>query len=118
VSWQDNLADLAAAALDPAAFGEPILLPGAAGEVCGIFDPVGDPVIPGSSEVDLTGRLSSQPNPVLWLLDADAAGVAEGVEVRIRWTPYRIVRMDPDGAGMTRCDLMPSSGAGETDRYR
>jgi hypothetical protein len=109
-----------------ACHGEPILLPGAEGEppveFTGIFDPIGDPAGGGGwgSEVDLTGRLTSQPNPVVWLQDADAAGVAEGAEVQIRWTPYRIVRMDPDGAGLTRCELMPASasGASETDRYR
>jgi hypothetical protein len=98
-----------------ARFGEPVLLPSADGEdpveVSGIFDPIGEPAGGGGfgSEVGLVGRLSSQPNPVLWLQDADAVGVAEGTEVQIRWTPYRIVRKDPDGAGLTRCELMPGS---------
>jgi hypothetical protein len=116
-------ARLSRAALSPTrGGGEAVLLPGALGTVYGEFEPIGDPAGGGGwgSEVDLTGRLTSQPNPVVWLQDAAAAGVVEGAEVQIRWTPYRIVRMDPDGAGLTRCELMPASasGASETDRYR
>jgi hypothetical protein len=99
-----------------------VFLPGAQEPVYGEFEPIGDPAGGGGwgSEVDLIGRLTSQPNPTLWLQDTDAAGVAEGSEVQIRATAYRIVRMDPDGAGLTRCELMPASvsAAGETDRYR
>lgn len=111
-----RLARLARAAVSPTrGAGEPVLLPAAEGEdpvqLAGIFDPIGDPAGAGGfgSEVGLIGRLSSQPNPVLWLQDADAAGLAEGGALQIRGAPYRLVRMDPDGTGLTRCELMPGA---------
>lgn len=117
MNWAANLRALSAAVLDPAAFGEPVTLPGGA-VVNGIFDPVGTPAGGAGfgSETGLRGRLSAQANPTLDLADADAAGLSDGAAVQVRGASYLITRLDPDGAGITRLLLMPAAAASAPER--
>jgi hypothetical protein len=110
--WANNLADLAAAVTDPATFGEPVTLGEETPPVYGLFDPLGTPPAGFGSEVGLTGRLSAQPNPTLLLRDSDCAGLAPGSAVSVRETDYLITRIDPDGRGLTRLELMPAAASG------
>lgn len=117
--WTDHLADLNAAVTDPAAFGEPVTLPDAS-IVSGIFDPRGTP--PGAAwpEIGAALRLSQQLNPTVQLTEAAAAGLGERDSLFIRGTEYCITRLDPDGVGLVRLELMPAarSGALPTDRWQ
>lgn len=99
-------------------FGEPVRL--ATREVLGIFDPLGRPAEGLSSEVGLLGRVSAQVNPSVLLLDADAAELREGGGITVRETAYTVTRLDPDGAGLTRVELMPAtvSDPNRLDRWR
>lgn len=108
MSWAENLADLNAAVLDTAAFGEPVILAGAV-EVVGIFHPRGKPpVSPMGSEVGIGMRISQQTNPMVVLADADAAGLADRDPLSIRGVDYLVTRLDPGGRGMTDVQLMPA----------
>ena len=102
-------ADIAAAALDPAAFGEPVrLAPGVV--VPGIFNPIGQPAGPFiADDIGLVGRVSGQPNPSVTLATADAAALVEGDAVTARGVAYLVVRADPDGTGLTHVHLMPAA---------
>lgn len=119
IDWTDHLADLNAAVTDPAAFGEPVIRPDTT-EVSGIFDPRGD--LPGAAwpEIGAALRLSQQGNPVVYLAEAAAAGLAENDRLTIRGADYVITRLDPDGSGLVRLELMPAerSGALPTDRWQ
>lgn len=86
------------------------MLSGATDPVYGIFDPVGEAASPFGSEVGLVGIVSAQANPVLTLLDADAAGLAQGDTLTVRGVSYVVSgRPRTDGAGMTRIELMPAT---------
>lgn len=86
----------------------------------GIFDPLGPRPDAWASEVGLTGRLTSQPNPTLHVSSIDAEMLSEKNSVFIRETEYIIVSMTPHGDGMTECALMlaSSSATDELARYR
>ncbi|MCU0843204.1 MAG: hypothetical protein MUC79_16035 [Thiobacillaceae bacterium] len=89
-----------------ARFGEPVEL--ATGTVSGILDLEGMPFESRSqgSEVGARLGLDHQAQPILWLRTEDAAGLLEGASVGLRGIDYLVVRLDPDGAGMTRVELM------------
>lgn len=88
--------------------GELVILAGAV-EVRGIFYPRGKPAgSPMGSEVGLGMRISQQRNPMVDLLDEDAAGLADGDQISIAGADYLITRLDPDGLGMTEVQLMPA----------
>jgi hypothetical protein len=122
MSWVANMADLDAALIDESSFGERFTL--ADGSIClGVFDPVGVSAEGHmGSEVGLLGRISAQRNPIAWLRDPDVenAGLVMGAELTIRGLAYTVVKLDPDGEGMTQCSLMPSAAASAdtTARYR
>lgn len=100
-------------------FGEPVTMPDAS-EVSGIFDVRGD--IPGSAwpEIGAALRMSQEGNPVLQLTDSDAASLSEDDRLTIRGNEYIVTRIDADGSGFVRIELMPSdrSGSLHTDRWQ
>lgn len=100
-------------------FGEPVTLPDAS-IVTGIFTPKGEVAQSPWSELGLSMRFSQQSSPLLDLRDADAATLAEQGTLTIRGTAYTILRLDPDGSGLTRLELMPATRAGndDFDRWR
>lgn len=100
-------------------FGEPVTLPDTT-EVLGIFDPRGDLPPAAWPEIGAALRLSQQLNPTVQLTEAVAAGLGENDRLTIRGTDYLITRLDPDGSGLVRLELMPAerSGALPTDRWQ
>ena len=110
MTWESALADLNAAVLDPAAFGEVVTLPGG-GLVYGIFDAKGTPAPDYGPVQGIAGRPSAQPNPFVALLAADAAGLKIGsAPVTVRGLTYRVTQIDPDGSGMVRVELRQQAG--------
>ena len=95
--------------------GEPVLLP--SGEVHGVFSLFDPPVVVGS-EVGLVFRPSQQPNPRLWLQEADAAGLREGDAVTVRGDVYHVTRIDADGSGLRVLSLAPARMSGTTGVWR
>lgn len=100
-------------------FGEPVILPDTL-VVSGIFDPRGDRPEAAWPEIGAALRMSQQGNPVLQLIESDAAVLNERDNLFIRDAEYVITRIDPDGSGMVRIELMPAerSGALMTDRWQ
>ena len=120
MTWAAQLADLNAAVLDPAAFGELVTTPSGA-QVYGVFTPVGPAAGGLYSDVGLHAPAAAQPNPMVSLMPTDAAGLTRGSLVSIRGTAYQVTRPPrPDNGGMMQVELMPAPpGAADTlARYR
>lgn len=100
-------------------FGEPVTLPDAT-QVSGIFDPRGDSPDAAWPEIGAALRMSQQGNPVLQLIESAASGLSENDRIGVRDAEYIITRIDLDGAGMARIELMPAdrSGAFQSDRWQ
>lgn len=100
-------------------FGESVTKPDMT-EVTGIFDPRGAHPAAAWPEIGGALRLSQQVNPTVQLAEAAAAGLGERDSLIIRGTEYLITRLDPDGSGLVRLELMPAerSGALPTDRWQ
>lgn len=99
-------------------FGEPCTLP--TGTVQGVFDLPGGPVVLRPDGTRATGlSLPHQAHPVLHLRSADAAGLKASDAVTIRGVTYRVVRLDEDGAGLTRVALLaPGAETGPRPEWR
>lgn len=111
--WEAHLSALSAAALNPAAFGEAVLRPGA-DPLYGVFDPIGEAAGGGGlgSPVGRAMTLAAQPNPVLYVTAADAAGLAKGDRLSLRGRDYIVASKDPDGGDMVEIRLMPAGASG------
>jgi hypothetical protein len=106
VTWADNLADINAACIDTAAFGEAVILP--TGAAFAIVDLAGLPVELREQGTRTQGGLDigQQVNPVIHLREEDAEALREQDPVTVRGLGYLVVRLTPDGAGMTLVELM------------
>lgn len=71
--------------------------------------------LPGDATQELRARgsqvgsrlpLTQQAHPALVLRESDAVGLREQDPVSVRSVEYLVVRLDPDGLGMTRVLLM------------
>lgn len=119
MTWSTVVDDINAAALSiEDGFGEPVTLP-SGDVVTGVFE-LFDPRVqdPSGSGVGRSMRISQQHNPMLMLLDADASGLAEGDDVGVRGSQWRITRIDPDGNGITELSLMPAPQVDAGDTFR
>jgi hypothetical protein len=108
LTWQRQLESIANAAVDPAAFGEPITLADAS-VISAVFT-LNNPTGWGYG-TELTDALEQQPQPTLHLTDADAsthaAQLSVGALITARATTYAIAEPpEPDGHGLTRLALM------------
>jgi len=104
--WSLNLADLADCVTAVDSFGEAVTLP--TGPAFAVVDLEGVPV-----ELRTLGTrthagmaIGNQVNPRMHLREEDAEALREQDPVTVRGIVYRVVRLDPDGAGMTRVELM------------
>jgi len=105
MTWPEQLADVAAAALD--AGGEPVLLP-SGDTVQGIFEPTGEPPAAAWPQAGLALRLDQEPNPRVWLADAMAADLIVEDRLTIRGVEYRVTAPPAaDGSGLTPVELAP-----------
>lgn len=89
-----------------AVFGEPVTLPDGA-VVLGVFNPQGrpQPDADWESGIGVAAVLARRTNPDVALLDASAAGLVRQDLLLIRGAGYRVVALEPDGAGLTRVEL-------------
>ena len=87
-------------------FGEAVTLP--SGQAFAVVDLEGTAVELRAQGTRQQGGLDlrHQAPPVLFLREEDAEGLLEHAEVTVRGLVYLVVRLDPDGAGMTRVELM------------
>jgi hypothetical protein len=113
----DMLADADALIISAEGFGEPVTLPNGLLRhgVFELFDPRIDA---DPSEVGRPMRPSQQPNPVLYLRDADAASIYEGLVLTLRGALWRVTRLDPDGHGMTTVALAPAQPVAPDDDFK
>jgi hypothetical protein len=104
--WMDNLADLADCVTADGSFGEAVTLP--TGTVSAVVDLEGMSFESRARGSDTGARLGidQMVSPVLWLRTEDAAGLLEGAAVTVRGQSYLVVRLDPDGGGITRVEIM------------
>ena len=104
--WSLNLVDLADCVTAVDSFGEAVTLP--TGAAFAVVDLEGVPFESRArgSEVGSRLGLDQQASPVLWLREEDADGLLEGASVTVRGLGYLVVRLDPDGAGITRVEIM------------
>jgi hypothetical protein len=105
-----------AAAAQVRLHGEPVILP--AGAAVGVFERYDPRIQADQSEIGRALRPSQQPNPVLRLIDADAAGIAEGAAVTARGAQWRVTRLDVDGFGVTTLSLAPAKPTDAGDDWR
>jgi len=125
MAWPDVERSIARAVVS--AFRETVTLPDGT-TVQGMFRPTtGGPSAPWS-ESGLTVRITDEPTPVLDLLPADAATLAEQLAdedladsldnrltLMIRDAPYRVDHIHPERAGLVRVDLAPDRRTEDTD---
>lgn len=107
MSWADDTAMLADAMIDQDhGFGEPVTLP--SGTVTGVFDLPGGESISRARGSDVGSRMhiGQQAFPLLYLRTSDAAGLREQDTVSVREVAYLVVRLTPDGTGLTEVELM------------
>jgi hypothetical protein len=109
MTWQANLQAHAEAALDPAAFGEPVTLPSGA-TVTGLFELTQAPPSPWP-ESGAPLRLSAQANPELFLAASIAAGLSLRDRLLIRGAGYLIVDLEPADGGLVRIPLLPDGNS-------
>lgn len=100
-------------------FGETVILPDTS-EVTGIFNSRGDNPDSAWPEIGAALRLSQEGNPTLKLTELNAAGISENDRITVRSAAYIVTRIDPDGSGLVRLDLMPAdrTGALPTERWQ
>lgn len=105
--WTEALDALASACVD--VFADEVTLPSGS-VVWGVFDPIGQPPASPWSEVGLSIRVSQQPSPRVWLLDATAASLAVGDRVLIDGASYQVTApARADGSGLTPVELQQIS---------
>jgi len=98
------------------AFGEEVVVAGRAVRAI-VSAPVEAHELDRSGRVQASLRLDLE-RPALRLLDADAAGLAQGDPATLRGRDYAIARLRPDGAGMTEATLMPVPGRDAAGAWR
>ena len=102
------------------ALGEPVTL--ADGRVVvGVFEHPCSAVELRPHGTRASGRvpLSHQEAPVLWLATGEAAALVRGETVTVREVAYLIADLIPDGAGLTRVDLLrPGEECGPRPDWR
>lgn len=95
-------------------FGEEIQLSNGA-VVYGLFDAVNAPPTAGENgpEVGSYRWVTGMDYPAVWLLDVVVAsqGMVKDGLLTIRGLPYRVVRLLPDGQGLTLVTLRPAGAA-------
>lgn len=120
MTWSTVVDDINAAALSiEDGFGEPVTLP--SGTVTGVFDLPGGEAISRARGSDVGSRMhiGQQAFPLLYLLASDAAALREQDMVRVREVEYLVVRLTPDGTGMTEVELMrPGAEPGPRPEWR
>ena len=89
-------------------FGEPILLPGGV-SATGRFNAGGGPEVRLGELSGLDSRLLQGPQPVLHLSATDGATLVEGDRITARGQGYLVSRIDPDGPGELRFELISAN---------
>ena len=120
MTWSAQTARLNAAVVSATVgFGEAVTLP--TGSTFAVVALEGMAIESRERGATLGARLGidQQAAPVLWLRSEDAEGLLEGAAVTVRGLGYLVVRLDPDGAGVTRVEIMrPGPEPGPLPEWR